>query len=104
MITIAPYHRPAAPPFTRPVASIPIQARVELARQRAKLSRTADALVELMAECLDEHEIARGAGTDDDLARDGFTSAEIIEHGSDATARAARLSADRARRGDRSAA
>jgi len=104
MITIAPYHRPSVPPLTRPAASIPIQARVELARQHAKLPHKADALVALMAERLVEHELASGGATADDLARDGFTSAEIIEHGPDATARAARLSAARDHRGDRSAA
>lgn len=85
----------------RPTSTIPVQARVELARQYAKDPRTADALLELMAERLVEHERERGAATADDLARDGFTAAEITEHGHDATRRAARLAADRARLGQR---
>lgn len=88
----------------RPASNIAMQARVELARQYAKDPRTADALLDLMAERLVEHEAERGAGTADDLARDGFTSAEIIELGPDATRRAARLAAERARRGELRAA
>lgn len=99
MLTTTIATRPYAPPLTRAAADIPIQARVELARQRAKLPRTADALVALMAERLVEHADDRGAGTADDLARDGFTSAEIVEHGPEAKALAARLAADRVRRG-----
>lgn len=95
----SPHTRPYAPPHHRVSSDIPIQARVEIARQRSKDPKTADALLELMAERLDEHEIERGAGTADDLARDGFTSAEIIEHGPDATTLAARRAAARARRG-----
>lgn len=91
--------RPFAVPHVRSGMEIPIQARVELARQRSKDPCTADALLELMAERLVEHECERGAGTEHDLARDGFTAAEILEHGPDAIRLAARRTGERAKRG-----
>lgn len=96
--------RPFAVPHIPASGDIPIQARVELARQRSKVRTTANALVELMAERLDDHANDRGGATEHDLARDGFTAAEIIEWGPEATRLAALRTLDRDRRGQLAAA
>lgn len=83
----------------RPAAVLAIQARVEIARQRAPQRGEPAPLAVLMAERLVEHENERGAGTEGDLGRDGFTTAEILEHGPEAKRLAARLAARRALRG-----
>ena len=79
----------------RPVASLPVQTRVALARRQSLIGGKVPPLVDLMAERLAEHERASGAATADDLARDGFTSTEIIEHGPEAVALAAEREARR---------
>lgn len=87
----------ATTPATRPLASLAVQTRVALARAEPPIRGKVAPIVDLMAERLAEHELARGACTADDLARDGFTSAEILEHGPDAVKLAAAREASRLR-------
>jgi hypothetical protein len=69
---------------TRTAEALPIQARVERARRMPHAKGTALPLATLMADRLMHHETGSGAATAADLARDGFTEAEIRNLGDEA--------------------
>ena len=72
--------RPTAPPLQRATAdvAIPIQARVELARQKPRPAHGPLPLVSLMADRLADHANGiAGCATKADLRADGFSAEEI---------------------------
>lgn len=78
---------PNTPTFafrTRAAEALPIQARVERARRMPHAKGAVLPLASLMADRLMHHETGSGAGTADDLRRDGFTEAEIRKLGDEA--------------------